>query len=82
MRVSLLGRLIWLSWDRKMTLKEIALVLNLSVEQVRRIEKGALLKLSHPRNFKKWQEIRELMALLEERKAKRDSDEIYQGIKA
>lgn len=65
-----------------MTLKEIALVLNLSVEQVRRIEKGAFLKLSHPRNFKKWQEIRELMALLEEHRAKRDSDEIYQGIKA
>ena len=54
-----------------MTLKEIALVLNLSVE-----------KLSHPRNFKKWQEIRELMALLEEHKAKSDSNEIYQGIKA
>ena len=65
-----------------MTLKEIALVLNLSVEQVRRIEKGALIKLSHPRNFKKWKEIRELIALLEEDRAKSDSGETYQGIKA
>lgn len=64
-----------------MTLKEIALVLNLSVEQVRRIEKGALIKLSHPRNFKKWQEIRELMALREEDRAKSENGECEKGAK-
>ena len=48
-----------------MTLKEIAQILGLSTERVRQIERSALAKLSHPRNCKKWEEIRETMAMIQ-----------------
>jgi hypothetical protein len=48
-----------------MTLKEIAQILGLSTERVRQIERSALAKLAHPRNCKKWEEIRETMAMIQ-----------------
>lgn len=48
-----------------MTLKEIAQILGLSTERVRQIERSALAKLSHPRNCKKWEEIKETMAMIQ-----------------
>lgn len=48
-----------------MTLKEIAQILGLSTERVRQIERSALAKLAHPRNRKKWEEIKETMAMMQ-----------------
>ena len=48
-----------------MTLNQIAQILNLSTERVRQIERSALAKLSHPRNRKKWEEIKETMAMIQ-----------------
>ena len=48
-----------------MTLNQIAQILGLSTERVRQIERSALAKLSHPRNCKKWEEIRETMAMIQ-----------------
>ena len=48
-----------------MTLNQIAQILGLSTERVRQIERSALAKLSHPKNFKKWEEIRETMAMIQ-----------------
>lgn len=48
-----------------MTLNQIAQILGLSTERVRQIERSALAKLSHPRNCKKWEEIKETMAMIQ-----------------
>lgn len=48
-----------------MTLNQIAQILGLSTERVRQIERSALAKLSHPKNFKKWEEIKETMAMIQ-----------------
>ena len=48
-----------------MTLNQIAQILGLSTERVRQIERSALAKLSHPRNRKKWEEIKETMAMIQ-----------------
>ena len=48
-----------------MTLNQIAQILGLSTERVRQIERSALAKLSHPRNLKKWEEIKETMAMIQ-----------------
>ena len=53
-----------------MTLKEIAQILGLSTERVRQIERSALAKLAHPRNRKKWEEIRETMAMIQRDKVR------------
>ena len=53
-----------------MTLKEIAQILGLSTERVRQIERTALAKLSHPRNRKKWEEVKETMAMIQRDKAR------------
>ncbi len=53
-----------------MTLKQIAQILGLSTERVRQIERTALAKLSHPRNRKKWEEIKETMAMIQRDKVR------------
>nr|DAO98455.1 MAG TPA: Sigma-70, region 4 [Caudoviricetes sp.] len=53
-----------------MTLKEIAQILGLSTERVRQIERSALAKLAHPRNRKKWEEIKETMAMIQRDKVR------------
>ncbi|WP_298790817.1 sigma factor-like helix-turn-helix DNA-binding protein [uncultured Campylobacter sp.] len=53
-----------------MTLKEIAQILGLSTERVRQIERSALAKLAHPRNRKKWEEIKETMAMIQKDKVR------------
>lgn len=53
-----------------MTLKQIAQILGLSTERVRQIERTALAKLSHPRNRKKWEEIKETMAMMQQDKVR------------
>lgn len=53
-----------------MTLKEIAQILGLSTERVRQIERTALAKLAHPRNRKKWEEIKETMAMMQQDKVR------------
>lgn len=58
-----------------MTLKEIAQILGLSTERVRQIERSALAKLSHPRNRKKWEEIKEAMAMIQRDEARRGAGE-------
>ena len=58
-----------------MTLNQIAQILGLSTERVRQIERSALAKLSHPRNCKKWEEIKETMAMIQRDEARRGSGE-------
>jgi hypothetical protein len=53
-----------------MTLNQIAQILGLSTERVRQIERSALAKLSHPRNRKKWEEIKETMAMIQRDKVR------------
>ncbi|WP_304345176.1 sigma factor-like helix-turn-helix DNA-binding protein [Campylobacter showae] len=53
-----------------MTLNQIAQILGLSTERVRQIERSALAKLAHPRNRKKWEEIRETMAMIQRDKVR------------
>ncbi|RRD53585.1 sigma factor-like helix-turn-helix DNA-binding protein [Campylobacter rectus] len=53
-----------------MTLKQIAQILGLSTERVRQIERTALAKLAHPRNRKKWEEIKETMAMMQQDKVR------------
>lgn len=53
-----------------MTLKQIAQILGLSTERVRQIERSALAKLAHPRNRKKWEEIKETMAMMQRDKVR------------
>jgi len=53
-----------------MTLKKIAQILGLSTERVRQIERSALAKLAHPRNRKKWEEIKETMAMIQRDKVR------------
>lgn len=53
-----------------MTLNQIAQILGLSTERVRQIERSALAKLSHPRNCKKWEEIKETMAMIQRDKVR------------
>lgn len=54
-----------------MTLNQIAQILGLSTERVRQIERSALAKLAHPRNRKKWEEIKETMAMIQRDEARR-----------
>ena len=56
-----------------MTLKQIAQILNLSTKRMRQIERSALAKLAHPRNRKKWEEIKETMAMLQQDKVRASS---------
>jgi len=56
-----------------MTLKQIAQILGLSTERVRQIERTALAKLSHPRNRKKWEEIKETMAMIQKDRVRASS---------
>lgn len=53
-----------------MTLNQIAQILGLSTERVRQIERSALAKLAHPRNRKKWEEIKETMAMMQKDRAR------------
>lgn len=56
------------------THQEIANILGLSPERVRQIEALALAKLSHPKNAKKWQIIRETIEEMENQRAKDESN--------
>ncbi|MDL0089267.1 sigma factor-like helix-turn-helix DNA-binding protein [Campylobacter gastrosuis] len=53
-----------------MTQSEVARVLGLSLGRVAQIERQALAKLSHPKNKKKWELIKEIMAELYAESAK------------
>ncbi|AQW80769.1 sigma factor-like helix-turn-helix DNA-binding protein [Campylobacter pinnipediorum] len=54
-----------------MTYEQIAQILSLSKERVRQIEKTAIAKLSHPRNTRKWEQIKQSIDEIEQEKAKR-----------
>lgn len=57
-----------------MSFDEIASILNISVDEVYRIHKSALMKLSHPKNRFKWEEIKEsLRAINDEKTSKYES---------
>lgn len=58
-----------------MTLNQIAQILGLSTERVRQIERSALAKLSHPRNCKKWEEIKETMAMIQKDRVRAGMDD-------
>ncbi|QKG29748.1 sigma factor-like helix-turn-helix DNA-binding protein [Campylobacter sp. RM16187] len=59
-----------------MTHAEIAKILGVSSERVRQIERTAIAKLSHPRNKKAWESIKETMAMLEIQRAKRAAQSV------
>lgn len=60
-----------------MTYAQIAVILGLSTERVRQIEKRAIAKLSHPKNKKLWDSVREALGEIEKERAKRyNSEEI------
>lgn len=64
-----------------MTLKQIAQILGLSTERVRQIERTALAKLSHPRNRKKWEEIKETIAMMQQDKVRASSGDAMSYLK-
>ncbi|MBR8466357.1 RNA polymerase subunit sigma-70 [Campylobacter sp. faydin G-140] len=57
-----------------MTYAQIAVILGLSTERVRQIEKRAIAKLTHPKNKKLWGNIKDSLIELEKERAKRDNE--------
>lgn len=51
-----------------MSFDEIASILGISVDEVYRIHKSALMKLSHPKNRFKWEEIKESIRAINDEK--------------